>query len=179
MLYKTKYISIITESGNPYTVADLPNKEEAAKILEQLDYYAVDVLRELKLAIARGDDLGSRLYFANNLIYKYNPDVLHESSPVGTDDTSYVMGKGDSLFICLRWEDSPHEFHDFSLLQYVMLHEMTHIGSVEYGHEKEFWGNFKWLLQFVYKLGKYTPVDYNKYPVEYCGMHLNSNSFYQ
>jgi hypothetical protein len=124
-------------------------------------------------------------YFVRNLLYRYDPTVLRESEPIG-EDTSFVINKGDDFAMCLR--DWPHDqrtgekttdineimkiakMHDDSLLKFVFMHELTHVGCETYDHGDEFWTNFGWLLHFAEKHDLYTPINYRENPVMYCGM---------
>ena len=42
------------------------------------------------------------------------------------------------------------------------------------GHTKLFWDNMKYLLEKAASLGVYQVIDYNKYPIMYCGMKIDS-----
>jgi predicted metal-dependent hydrolase len=61
---------------------------------------------------------------------------------------------------------------------FVAIHEMAHITTVSIGHNKEFWDNFKFMLENATELGIYDPVDYAKKPQEYCGMKIHDNPYY-
>ena len=57
---------------------------------------------------------------------------------------------------------------------FVAIHELSHMMSIDMGHTKEFWDNMKYLLNEASKLGIYSPVDYYKNPVMYCGMKIDN-----
>ena len=61
---------------------------------------------------------------------------------------------------------------------FVVLHELAHIMTKSIGHTKEFWNNFKFLLQNAADIGVYTPIDYKRKPKEYCGMKITDNPYY-
>ena len=67
---------------------------------------------------------------------------------------------------------------DINTLSFVSLHELSHIATESIGHNQDFWQNFKWILQNAKEAGIYSPVDYKKYPQEYCGMTINDNPYY-
>jgi hypothetical protein len=42
-------------------------------------------------------------------------------------------------------------------------------------HTREFWSNFRRLLEDTSKIGVYTPINYSKSPVPYCGMQITDS----
>ena len=58
---------------------------------------------------------------------------------------------------------------------YVAIHELSHIACPEIGHGALFKKIFKKFIDVSIELNIYNKVDYNQYPVEYCGMNLNSS----
>ena len=61
----------------------------------------------------------------------------------------------------------------------VALQEMSNICNTSIGHTKEFWDNFKFLLEEAKDAGLHEPVDYSKKPVEYCSMKITDNPYYE
>lgn len=115
-------------------------------------------------------------YFANSINLRYRPDIMTEGWPNG-EDTSYVMNKEEELRMCLR--DDKLNFHDMHLLKFVMVHELSHMGTIEVEHAGEFTRNFTWLLHFLERHGVYKSTDYAHNPVYYCGkIQLNYNPRY-
>ena len=88
--------------------------------------------------------------------------------------TSYTLNKGELMVICLR-KKLLHEVHDFNIIFYVCIHELAHIASNNIGHEEEFVSNFKFLLKIAIEIKLYTFVDYEKYPINYCGVTVDEN----
>ena len=109
-----------------------------------------------------------------NLYKRYEPNNILEGTPNNTENnTSYSLGKGDKLVLCLRNKRSG-KLHKKNLLMFVVLHELAHLMSESYGHNAEFIKNFKFLLNEAIIVGIYKKEDYRLNPVEYCGMILNS-----
>lgn len=179
-LFWRHHLTPVTASdGDTYhVIGGFSNKGEAAELLDYLNGYAVGVLRSLKRdSDDHMEDFGDRTYFVNQLVDRYNPDVVRENEPFPFRDTSFVIDKGREIGLCLRNEQGI--FHDKSLLQFVLLHELTHIGCNEIGHDTEFWGNFRWLLQYCARKGLHQPIDYARSPVKYCGViELAYNPYY-
>ena len=67
---------------------------------------------------------------------------------------------------------------DEHTLMFVALHELSHIATKSIGHKTEFWDNFKFLLQNAKESGVHVPEDYKKKPIEYCGMEIKDNPYY-
>jgi hypothetical protein len=88
-------------------------------------------------------------------------------------DTAFTEDKGLLMGFCLRSEKSPTSpYIDDNTLAFVVLHELAHVASSGYGHDPEFWRNFKYVLTQAVRCGLYTPVDYGSNPVTYCGMRV-------
>lgn len=171
-----KYDNVEGLEGIPYKVAALKDRDQAALILDELNEYCLTVMRCLKTDVVSGKHFGSKQYCIDNLLERYNPLVIKENTPA-QPDTSYTVNKGQELYLCIR--DSNYNFHEMPLLKFVLLHEMSHILSNTYAHDKAFWGNFAWLLHYCHKKGLYTPTDYRKHPLWYCKkLYLDSNPFY-
>lgn len=108
---------------------------------------------------------------------KYNIKNVIEGrpSPAGMGDTSYVVNKGEKIVHCLRSAEDKAKFVEENLQIYTMVHEASHIASKGVGHGKEFQENFLWLLNHAVDIGIYEPIDYSKYPQEFCGITVNSS----
>jgi hypothetical protein len=57
---------------------------------------------------------------------------------------------------------------------YVCLHEITHLGVEEHGHNEEFTRAFDFILEEAIRFGVYKYVNYALYPAYYCNMIINS-----
>ena len=58
---------------------------------------------------------------------------------------------------------------------FVVLHELAHVCTESTGHTKEFWDNFKWILEESINIGIYTKQDFKLNNVEYCGMTITDS----
>jgi len=159
----------------------------AADRIADLNRFAVEVMRHLRDAYARGADGSARhRRLVHNLLTRYDPDNLVESSPNNpSGDTSFTVNKGAVLAMCLREQDptlsgdpTVHDFHVQALLRFVMLHELAHVAEDNTGHGPSFWAAFKWLLLEVEQAGIYTSPDFAQYPEQYCGMRVDYNPRY-
>jgi hypothetical protein len=111
------------------------------------------------------------------LVSKYNPTTLKETLPT-SELTAYSENKGEKIAFCLNKKKGGTELIDQNTLMFVALHELSHIMTLSVGHTREFWLNFKFLLENAVKIGVYDPKDYKKNPQQYCGMTLSDNPYY-
>lgn len=111
-----------------------------------------------------------RKYFVNAIVSRFSSNKLKENNyynALFNNETSYVLNKDEALKMCvMKDRNTLHENHT---LEYVLIHELSHMGSIEVGHDLEFVDNFKWLLRFLADNGVYVPYDFKSNPVMYCG----------
>ena len=167
--------------GHCYPVVkDFENQEEASRVLAKLNKFCIRVLRHLRQTyIFENQRSVKRRIFVERLLRNYNPDNLVENNPPTTENTSYVDDKGKVFAMCLREKNSgASNFHDMHELEFVALHEMTHLGTQSYEHNDEFWSNFKFLLHETNESGLHIPADYSSKPINYCGLYVDDSPFY-
>lgn len=79
-------------------------------------------------------------------------------------DSPYKVGYSLNkkiIYICL-------EEHNENELYFVLLHEFSHFITKSIGHTKEFWNNFKLVLNTAIKLNIYKYTNYKYNPKTYC-----------
>ena len=107
----------------------------------------------------------------------YEKNNIYEISPHNiSGQTSFLRNKS-ILVLCLRRKDTG-ELHDVNTIMYVILHELAHMINKEWGHKQLFWDKFHFLLQEAVDIGIYTPVDYSKKPMTYCGLKIQYSPLY-
>ena len=110
------------------------------------------------------------------LLSRYNPAVLKEVTRGADGSTSTTYDKGRGMDLCLR--DIDGKIHDDNLLKFVFTHELAHIMTHESQHPSVFWMNFKYLLEVAVDAKLYTPYDFAKAPIRYCGMMVNHSPLF-
>ena len=153
----------------------------AADKMATLHQFIIDILRYLKRKYIINNNQSNSTNmknFVQRILNNYNRDVLYENDPRPGEETSYVMNKGDKFGLCLRDKTPNRNFHDYNTLQFVILHEMTHLGLLTYGHNDEFWEYFRLLLIEAAKSNLYIPVNYAIYPINYCGLPVHNNPYF-
>lgn len=145
--------------------------------------------RKYAVAGSMGDKFPQRRAIAANILNRYDPDQLSESSPKNPEgDTSYTLDKGALLALCLREKDpsrtgdpDTHDLHDSLTLLFVIVHELAHLGVDSTDHPPEFWQCFKFLLSECSQAdivpGGRWP-NYQRDPVRYCGLTVDYNPYF-
>jgi predicted metal-dependent hydrolase len=99
--------------------------------------------------------------------------LIYENDP-NSDLTSFSVNKGEEIALCLKSKKTGL-LHKLNLMMYVTIHEMAHIACPEIGHGELFKKIFKFLCEQSIIINIYSNDDYEKNPVEYCGMMLSSS----
>lgn len=154
--------------------------ERAAEILGQLNLFCVRVMKHLRNKYVWSNNTNTRARdLVEFLLSNYNQDGIIENAPTSDVNTSYVDEKGKIFAICLREKLSGrNHFHDLHDLQFVVLHEMAHMSTYSYGHDRSFWVNFKFLLQEAEAANLHHPINYRKTPINYCSLRVDYNPYY-
>jgi hypothetical protein len=157
--------------GHEYDMQNLPNKEEAVKLMSKIRANLTKLRDSYSAEPALMNDPPVARFVA-----RYQPDVFLENS-MSSADTSYSENKGQRIVVCLRDKTKPPQYPliDMNTIMFVMLHEMAHLMTETIGHTSEFWGNFKRILHDAVKVGIYTPVNYAHRPTPYCGMTITDS----
>jgi Zn-dependent protease with chaperone function len=174
-------------------IQGMRDNDGAAELISKIHDRAIRFLRHLraKYHISENTDTIDRegkLHYdtvaspayqiVNHLLRNYNPDEIYENDPRASE-TSYTMNKGDKMFLCLRSKTYPYKLVDEEHLMFVMLHELSHIANYAgWGHGKDFWTVFKFILAEADAAGIYTPVDYARHPFTYCGLAVEYNPMF-
>ena len=53
-------------------------------------------------------------------------------------------------------------------LYYILMHELAHLITKKYGHDIEYWNNYKLLLNTAIKNNLYIYKNYSKNPINIC-----------
>ena len=165
-----------TINGRRYKVlVNKKNSDAAADMLAEIDSRIVRLLRSMKNRHGRDH------HHVNNLLERYDPDVVSEHEPtLINNNTAYTHSKGEIIGICLRSLNAEGKpLHDINLIMFVVLHELSHVAADVYQHPIQFWRVFKFVLQEAVIADVYNPVNYADEPTSYCnGMIIDYNPYY-
>jgi hypothetical protein len=155
------YVSI---GDSNFLVRDLPDKQQAAELLKEID---IRIVKLIEYMCVNRHDLG--IYLKK----RYKSNSISE----GTLDhkyTTYTVNKGEQIVFCLRDRGS-EKLHKLNMMMFVALHELAHIASKSEGHTDEFRENFRELLIIAKKTGIYTNERFSTNPQTYCGTIINND----
>lgn len=157
--------------------------------IEKLGYQ--ETLPKFNRAFSILEDLLTKVqYFLRKLKIKYPDDervarlvsrmkgVDIQESQNEKDVSSFTIDKGEMISLCIRHKEDIKKFHDDNTLWFVVCHELAHVMSVSEGHNQEFIDNFKFLLKESADMYIYNPVDYSKKNINYCGVKVTNNPYF-
>lgn len=157
------------------------NSESASDMLARINLFNTKFLRLARVYVWNAQQPWDKSHMlCYNLLMRYNPTAIRENIPNGTNNTSYVMNKGEEIGFCLRDAEDRQVLISDDILRFVCLHEITHLAMDDYntGHDRDYWRCFKIIMQLAYDFGIYQPQNYKLNPVEYCGLTIDYNPFF-
>ena len=161
---------ISKEDGNTYCVRERSKLEMAADLLARTTKKLNAVVYHMKKNLP--DNKITKL-----LEQRYNPKKIQETLPT-SEHTAYSENKGEKLAFCTTKTKKGDRLIDRNTLMFVALHELSHIATESVGHTKEFWANFKFIIENAKKIGIYNPENYKSNPKMYCGLTITDNPYY-
>lgn len=156
--------------GNKYCVRDSKHLQESVELLAEATRRMSQLVNAMKQQYPKDPRVSL-------LVKNYNPRKIVETLPT-SEYTAYSENKGTKLAFCLRKYKDKMKLIDINTLTFVALHELSHLMTRSIGHKKEFWDNFKFILENAVSEGLYQPVDYAKKPSQYCGLTIDSNPLF-
>ena len=162
---------VSTVDGNKYCVREREKLQDAADMLANVNVKCKKLVDYMNEKHGSDDNV-------QRLVNGYNPKRIMETLPT-SEYTAFSENKGEKLAFCLnKQREGVSNMIDEHTLMFVALHELSHISTKSIGHKNEFWDNFKFLLQNAKECGVHDPEDYKKKPIEYCGMEIKDNPYY-
>lgn len=159
-----------------YVVRNVSNKKDAANLLAKIKNKLINLTEYLYSK--KNNKYSPYIKRLKERIYncKFKERLLSIFDfGIGKDKmTSYTFKKGEYMALCLRSEDN-EKIHNENLITYVALHELAHIACPEYGHTILFLDIFRYLVSEGINMGIYKYINYEKNPVKYCGIRLDSS----
>ena len=157
--------------GNQYCVRDRSKLNEAVDLLARATNKCTTIVNYLYSKFPE-DERCIRLHS------NFNPNKIMETLPT-SKLKAYSENKGSKIAFCLNKQNENNDsLIDENTLMFVALHELSHLMTVSIGHNRDFWVNFKFILDHAIEQRIYTPVNYKKSPTEYCGMSITDNPYY-
>ncbi len=94
---------------------------------------------------------------------------IEEKSFKYKDQVAYSINKGEKIGICLRNKQGKYE--DMNTGFFVLMHELAHVMSKDYGHHEKFWNNFSLLIKAAIECKVYTYQSFDNY-TNFCGLEI-------
>ena len=161
---------VSTVDGNKYCVREKSNMDQVA---DMLAHTTNDLKKLVKFANEKYPDREN----VKRLVKGFNPKRINEILPT-SEYTAYSENKGEKLAFCVTTTKKTNNLVSEETLLFVGIHELSHVMSESIGHTQEFWDNFKFLLELAKEANIHQPVNYKKEPVQYCGMMITDNPYY-
>jgi hypothetical protein len=165
VIYK-KYIDdrieVVADDNNVYYVRNTENSKETANVLANLNSKTLVFISKLE----NDNSIQEFLPVVKRIKKRYNPRTLSESK-IQEDLTSYTINKGESISLCVRTRDTHDKLYNDNILFGVLVHELSHVGSIGVDHGPEFVKNFDFLLKKAVQYGMFKKIIE---PFNYCGL---------
>lgn len=176
------------KDGRCYTVSSVyDNTEGAADIFARINKDMLTVIRYMRnnylwnprYTNSKDPAILLRKILVSHMLSRYSAESLAENIPKSLKSTSYTDDKGKKVALCLREKHSgSNQLEQYERVLFVGLHELAHISTNIRDHEEPFWYIFKVLLIEAHKSGVYNPIDYEKVPIDVCGLKVEYNPYF-
>lgn len=87
-----------------------------------------------------------------------------------TEDVAFSVDKS-SIHVCVRHRNGHIE--DLNATMFVLIHELAHVATRDYGHSPEFWANMRFLLELAERAGVYRYENHES--ATFCGHPLGAS----
>jgi predicted metal-dependent hydrolase len=164
------------------------HKADSSDNMDPTKNNRIDIVPGSELFNLHADDLrkvASKEYLQERieqLLNNYNSDKIYEISPLNSENVTSYTEEKKTLILCLRKKEkngSGHnELHDINTIMFVVIHELAHMMNDMWGHKQDFWMLFKFMLMNAVEAKIYTPIDYSRSPIVYCGLMLTYNPLF-
>ena len=156
--------TVKASDGREYVVVETPSKSDAAEKLALITSRIEQLIAKLNVDFP--EDPRVKL-----LTTRYKSDNVSEGTSKN-GYTSYSVNKGERIVLCIRQNDG--QFADDNDVFYVTVHELAHLATNDIGHTDTFWKTFKFLINQAIRYELYKYRNYDRNPVEYCGISISS-----
>lgn len=161
--YDTR-IDYLANDGNKYKVrqsSDILMKEKA-NMLAQMNLKTKKLIDNIYK-----EQLPSKK--TSETFYNRCKEIKINECPDGS--AGYTINKGQIICICCEKNGN---IVDETEAYFVVLHELAHVMSNEYGHGPEFQRNFDFITKFAVKHNLWKQKDYSKENTDICGVNVTS-----
>lgn len=169
----------VASSCRNYSVSSkFKDTKQAAKLMDDITKRVETLISHMKkYPILLGFSSSDIKNGVRNIEKRFSPDRLYEINPGNfLGYTAYTQNKKE-MMLCLRNKDG--HLYNINIMMFVVLHELAHMMNDDWDHDQRFWDLFRLLLVNATYSGIYTPTNFAMNPVNYCGLELTNNPFYE
>lgn len=159
-----KMMWVKASNGKEYWVKNMPG---SAQVAERLAYMEIKLRAFIKSAM--------KIYTCEPGLKRIKDrwnGTLSEIDVVTSNDVAYTVGKR-TVAVCVR--DKNGDLGDVETCMFVLIHELAHIATEEYGHTPAFWAHMRFLLEAAEETKFYTYQAFEKAPQPYCGHAISTS----
>lgn len=157
-------IDYLADNGETYKVrpsSDILMKEKA-NLLAGMNIKTVQLINDLYKQQLPNSQI-------SNITYQRCENIKINECPDGS--AGYTINKGQIICVCC---EKNGKIVDETEAFFVVLHELAHVMSNEYGHGEEFQKNFDFITKFAVKNNLWKQKDYSKDNTDICGVNVTS-----
>ena len=164
LAFNDSRVWVTANDGTEYMVnpTSPENLAKKAEMLSQCNSKSRTLIDEMKKNEYPSSDVA-------NLLYKRCKKFKINECPNG--EAGYTINKGEIICVCCEKDNVVNDIKD---VMFVILHELAHVMSKEYGHGLEFQENFDHITKYAAKLELWEVVDYSKNNKDICGVLVTS-----
>lgn len=154
-------------NGKSYKIKDEKDNEinkKKADYLARIDDKARKIVKYMYENQLPTKEIADRTY------NRFSKSDIGET-PNGDKSAAYTINKGN-IYLCII---TKNKFNNENDAYFVILHELAHVMSNSYGHGEEFKINFNFIVKLAVKLELWRPAEYEKRPVDYCGVNVTNS----
>jgi hypothetical protein len=163
-----------TRGGKEYTLRNDNEKdvESKQKIIDVLDKRTKLLIESLKNSEYAKD---KRII---KLIENWSGNIEELEPDLKKGILAYNVNKGERINICLTDPITDKVIKEkHNTMFFIILHELAHVMTNDYKHNKEFWDNYKFLLKYAEGEGIYEYVNYSQSPEHICGTTIDTTPY--
>ena len=158
------------KDGKRYLVKNNKFSSKSANILSELNSKKNKLCTYLKTQKQYNNHKGIQRLLNNSDV------IIEEVAKKYEKEAAYSINKGEKIGICLRDKQSG-KLQNVNDMFFVLIHELAHIMTAEYKHNKEFWDNMSLLIENAVNADLYTYVNYKTKPVTFCGHRISHTPY--
>lgn len=161
-------IEYMADDGIKYKIVNTNDNEinrKKAEYLSRINKKAKDIVNYMYQNNLPTKEISNTTY------ERFKNCIIGETPNGEKDGAAHTINK-TSMYLCIITKG---KFNDENDAYFVILHELAHVMSNSYGHGDEFKQNFDYIVKLAVKLGYWKPKNYEKTPVDYCGIVVTTS----